>query len=326
MKIILLATVLLFGTVISSNAQVSARLFRYPDVSKTQITFSYADDIWIVSKDGGFASRLSSPPGEEIYPKFSPDGKTIAYSGNYDGNQDVYTIPAMGGLPTRLTYFGGIDRVVNWHPDGKSILFASMRESGRQRFDRLFTISTEGGLAQVLPPAYAEMGCFSEDGKQLAFTDKSRLTRTWKRYRGGMAPDIYVMNLDDYSTTNITNNDANDELPMWYNNLIYYLSDNGPEERNNIWVYDLTAKSSKQLTNFTDYDVHYPSIGPDDIVFEAGGDLYLLNLSSNDYKKVNIDVVTDEINVLTKTENVSNYIQHYHRTTKISATVEITLT
>ena len=312
MKNLLLSATFVILAVISSNAQVDASLFRFPDVSQNQITFVYAGDIWIVSKDGGFASRLSSPAGEEIFPKFSPDGKTIAYSGNYDGNVDIYTIPTMGGVPTRITFHGSTDRVVDWNPDGKSILFASSRESGRQRFNRLFTISINGGLAQVLPPAYAEMGSFSDDAKQIAFTDKSRLNRTWKRYRGGWAPDIYVMNLADYSTTNITNNDASDELPMWHKNSIYYLSDNGPEKRYNIWVYDLTTKSAKQLTNFTDYDVHYPSIGPDEIVFEAGGDLYLLNLSTGNYKKVDIKVITDQLAVLQKTENVSNYIQHYN--------------
>lgn len=312
MKNILLSMVILIMTAISSKAQVDASLFRFPDVSQNQITFVYAGDIWIVNKNGGFASRLSSPPGEEIFPKFSPDGKTIAYSGNYNGNVDIYTIPSMGGVPTRLTYHGSTDRVVDWHPDGKSVLFASSRASGRQRFNRLFSISSSGGLARVLPPAYAEMGSFSDDGKHLVFTDKSRLTRTWKRYRGGMAPDIYVMNLDDYSTTNITNSDASDELPMWHNHQIYYLSDNGAEKRYNIWVYDLNTESSKQLTHFSDYDVHYPSIGSDDLVFEAGGDLYLLNLSSGDYKKVEISVVTDQLAVLPKTENVANYVQHYN--------------
>lgn len=312
MKKILLSAAFIILAVISTQAQVDASLFRFPDVSQNQITFVYGGDIWVVSKNGGFASRLSSPPGEEIFPKFSPDGKTIAYSGNYDGNVDVYTVSAMGGVPKRITYNSLTDRVVDWNPDGKSILFASMRESGRQRFDRLFSISTEGGLAQVLPPAYAEMGCYSPDGKQLAFTAKSRLNRTWKRYRGGWAPDIYVMNLDNFATTNITNNDASDELPMWHNNRIYYVSDNGPEERYNIWVYDMNTKSSEQLTHFTDYDIHYPSIGPEDIVFEAGGDLYLFNLSSGDYKKVDIKVVTDQMTVLPKTENVASYVQHYN--------------
>ncbi len=312
MKKNLLAAVFLISMAIVSNAQVDASLFRFPDVSENQITFVYAGDIWIVNKEGGVASRLSSPAGEELFPKFSPDGKNIAYSGNYDGNIDIYTVPSMGGVPTRLTYHGSTDRVVDWTPDGESILFASSRESGRQRFNRLFTISSTGGLAHVLPPAYAEMGSISDDGKQLAFTDKTRLSRTWKRYRGGMAPDIYVMNLNDYSTKNITQNDASDELPMWHKNNIYYLSDNGSEKRYNIWMYDVDAQSSKQLTNFKDYDVHYPSIGPDDIIFEAGGDLYLFNLSLNKYKKVDIKVVSDQIAMLPKTEKVVRYIQHYN--------------
>ncbi len=293
-----------------SNAQISASLFRYPDVSKTHITFVYADDIWIVPKEGGIASRLSSPDGEEVSPKFSPDGKMIAFSGNYDGILDVYTIPALGGVPQRITFHGGV--TLGWQPNGEKILFASSKESGRLRFDRLFTIDKNGGLPQALPPAYAESGSFSPDGKQLAFTDKSRLNRTWKRYRGGMAPDIYVMNLDDYSTVNITNNDASDELPMWHDSKIYYLSDNGPEKRYNIWEYDTDTKTSTQRTDFSDFDVHFPSIGPDDMVFEAGGDLYLMNLNTGRYNKVNIQVITDMFATLPRTVKGEEYMQHYN--------------
>ncbi len=301
---------LLIFSVFHSNAQIDASLFRYPDVSKTHITFVYADDIWIVPKEGGLASRLSSPDGEEISPKFSPDGKTIAFSGNYDGIPDVYTIPALGGIPERITFHGGI--VQGWQPNGEKIMFASSKESGRLRFNRLFTIDKNGGLPQVLPPAYAESGSFSPDGRLLAFTDKSRLYRTWKRYRGGMAPDIYVMNLDDYSTSNITKNDASDELPMWHGSKIYYLSDNGPEKRYNIWAYDTSVKTSEQLTDFTDFDVHFPSIGPDDIVFEAGGNLYLMNLNSGKSDNVNIQVVTDLFATLPRTVKGEEYMQHYN--------------
>ena len=225
----------------------------------------------------GRHSRLSSPSGEEVSPKFSPDGKTIAFSANYDGNLDVYSIPFLGGKPNRITYNGAV--VTDWHPSGESVMFASAKASGRLRFNRLFTIDKDGGLPEPLPPAYAEIGCFSPDGKQLAFTDKSRLRRTWKRYRGGMAPDIYVMNLDNYSTINITNNSSSDEIPMWHGNKIYYLSDNGDEKRYNIWIYDFEAKSTNQITKFTEFDVHYPSIGPDEMVFEAGGDLFVVLIS-----------------------------------------------
>ena len=290
------------------QAQVDATLLRFPDVSDTHITFVYAGDIWIVNKDGGAASRLSSPSGTELFPKFSPDGKTIAFSGNYDGTTDVYTIPYLGGVPQRVTHHGAT--LTDWHPDGEKILFSSGKTSGRSRFNRLFTIDKEGGLPEVLPPAYAEIGCFSPDGKHLAFTDKSRLNRTWKRYRGGMAPDIYVMNLDNYSTTNITNNSANDELPMWHKNKVFYLSDNGEKNRFNLWHYDTDSKTNTQITNFTDFDVHYPSIGPKEIVFEAGGELYLLDLATTDYKKVEINVITDKPAVLPQTIKAQKYIQN----------------
>ena len=307
MKNTIILSFLIFLTAFS-QAQIDAKLLRFPDVSATHITFVYAGDIWIVDKDGGVASRLSSPSGTELFPKFSPDGKTIAFSGNYDGNLDVYTIPFLGGVPDRITYHSGA--VMGWNPDGSKILFTSGKASGRSRFNRLFTVDKDGGISKPLPPAYAEIGCFSPDGKQLAFTDKTRLNRTWKRYRGGMAPDIYVMNLDDYSTINITNNSASDELPMWHENKIYYLSDNGDEKRYNIWVYDTNSKTNSQVTSFDDFDVHYPSIGPEEIVFEAGGDLYLLNLETNDYKPVNISVITDQQAILPKMVNAQKYIQH----------------
>jgi len=292
----------------SVQAQIDARLFQYPDVSSTHIAFSYAGDIWVVPKSGGTAVKLSSPAGEEIFPKFSPDGSQIAFSGNYDGNMDIYVIPSTGGLPVRLTYHGMSDRLVDWHPDGNKVLFASSRHSGRQRFSQFFLISTEGGLSEQMPLPYAEFGSFSPDGTQISYTDKSRLNRTWKRYRGGMAPDITIFNLNDSTSTYIAVTDANEEMPMWHGNKIYYLSDRGSENRLNIWSYDMNNQQANQITNFSDYDVHFPSIGPENIVFEAGGELFLLNLSNDRYEKVNIQVVTDLITLTPRTENVAKNI------------------
>ncbi len=195
------------------NAQVNARMFRYPDVSKTHITFSYAGDIWLVSKIGGTAFKLSSPTGEESFPKFSPDGSKIAFTGNYDGNNDVYVIPSMGGIPKRLTYHGSNDRTLDWHPGGNKVLFASTRKSGKQRFNQFYTINITGGLAEKLPMEHAEFGTYSPDGKSIAFTDRSRVFRTWKRYRGGSAPDVWLFNFDDFSTTNISKNTFRRGLP-----------------------------------------------------------------------------------------------------------------
>ena len=149
-------------------AQIDAALLRYPDVSQTHIVFTYANDLWVVPKAGGLAWRLSSPAGVEVFPKFSPDGKSIAFTGNYDGNEDVYVIPSLGGIPNRLTYHGLNDRIVDWFPDGKQILFASGRESGRERFNQFFKTTVVGGLPERLPMPYAEFGSVSPDGKQLA--------------------------------------------------------------------------------------------------------------------------------------------------------------
>src|SRR5882724_1481833 len=156
MKKILLLMCMSISCAYGLFAQIDAGLFRYPDVSQNQIVFSYANDLWIVSKDGGNAVKLSSPPGVESFPKFSPDGMNIAFSGNYDGNTDVYLIPVNGGVPSRLTYHGMTDRVVDWTPDGRRILFASGRESEKERFNQLYTIPTIGGATEKLPFAFGE--------------------------------------------------------------------------------------------------------------------------------------------------------------------------
>ena len=184
------ATALVVAASVSASAQIDARLMRYPDVSATQIVFTYANDLWLVPKTGGLAQRLSTPKGEESFARFSPDGREVAFSGNYDGNQDVYTLPVGGGVPTRVTHHPMPDRMVDWTPDGKSILFASGMESGKDRFNKLFTVAREGGLPKALPLPYAEFGALSPDGKVLAYQPISTDFRTWKRYRGGMASEI----------------------------------------------------------------------------------------------------------------------------------------
>ena len=288
--------------------QVDARMLRQPDVSDTQITFVYAGDIWVVPKSGGVAQKLSSPAGEESFPRFSPDGKTIAFTGNYDGNEDIYTVPAMGGRATRLTHHPMPDRMVDWYPQGDAILYATSMASGRQRYSQLYHISPEGGLPEKLPVPYGEFGAISPDGKMLAYMPKSRDFRTWKRYRGGWAPEILLFDLNDYSSRNITSSDANDGHPMWHGRTLYFLSDRDPSERYNIWAYDLDSQDFRQVTNFTDVDVHFPAIGPSDIVFEADGRLYLLDLATEKYSEVEVEVVTDLATLKPRTENVGDLI------------------
>jgi tricorn protease len=309
MKTLLILLSLVLLNVDRLAAQVDARLFRYPDVSATHITFVYAGDLWIAARSGGTAFRLASPDGEEMWPKFSPDGNSIAFTGNYQGNPDIYVIPAMGGVPRRLTWHGMSDQVMGWHPEGDRVLFTSARESGRQRFSQFFTVGLEGGMPEKLPVPYGEFGTFSPDGKRFAYTDKSRLYRTWKRYRGGMAPDIVLFNLEDYGSELIVPDVANDELPMWQGDRIYFLSDRGESRRFNIWVHDLASGSTRQMTDFADYDVHFPSIGPDAIVFEAGGRLHLLELVSGRVREVPVQVVSDQQALLPRLVPVKGFIQ-----------------
>lgn len=304
---------LFISTIISVKifSQVDAGLFRFPDVSATQIVFSYANDIWVMPKEGGTAIKLSSPPGVESYPKFSPDGKSIAFTGDYDGNQDVYVMPVNGGVPVRLTSHGYPDRVVDWTNDGKRVLFASARESGKERFNQFYTVPATGGVVEKLPLAYAEFGSYSPDGKQIALVFRTQVGRNWKRYRGGWKADIQIFNLGTKELTSIGSEaDAGNEFPMWSGNNIYFLSDRGPELRMNLWKYDLTSKKYTQLTDFKNYDVHYPSIGPDDIVFEAGGKLYLYSLSSGKQKTIEVNVITDEAMLKPKLESVGKLVQY----------------
>jgi tricorn protease len=298
---------------IGNNAfsQIDAGLFRFPDVSQSQIVFTYANDLWVVPKEGGNASRLSSPAGVESFPRFSPDGQWIAFSGNYDGNTDVYKIPVTGGVPLRITQHGMNDRVVDWHPDGKRILFASPRESEKDRFNQLYLISSSGGNPQKLLFPYGEFASYSADANQIAIVFRSEAFRTWKRYRGGDAADIYLFNFLDNTSENIsTSIGAGEEFPMWYGNHLYFLSDNGTENRMNLWQYDLTSKKRKQITTFSDYDVHFPSLGTAEIVFEAGGNLYLYNLASGQMKTVKINIVSDYIALKPSLQPADKTIQH----------------
>jgi tricorn protease len=291
-------------------AQVDARMLQYPDVSATHIAFEYGGDIWIVPKAGGLANRVTSAKGEEFLPRFSPDGSLIAFNGNYDGNIDIYTVPALGGLARRVTHHGMSDRMADWYPGGDRLLFASGMESGKQRFSQFYAVLRDGGLPVKLPIPYGEFGCLSPDGKKLAYTPLTRTYRTWKRYRGGMAPDIWVFDLEKMTAENITDNDANDEFPMWHGDTVYFLSDRGPSSRFNIWACDVATKATRQVTKFEDFDIHFPAAGPSEIVFEAGGKLYLYDFAAGQTREVKVEVVTDEATLMPKLESVEKLIQN----------------
>jgi tricorn protease len=291
-----------------SSAQIDARMLRQPTISATQIAFIYGGDIWIMPKAGGTAERLTTARGEESFPKFSPDGKTIAFTADYDGNDEVYTIPATGGEATRLTYHPGNDRVVAWYPDGQSLLIASNRTSETNRYNKLFKISKAGGVPVALPVPYGEFASFSPDAKSIAYLPEATDARTWKRYRGGWTPDIWTFDLDTHASKNITHDDANDAQPMWSGSTLYFLSDRGKNERGNIWAYDTKTARFHQVTDFGDFDVKYPSLGPSDIVFQAGSRMYVLDLASEKSHEVPVKVVTDRATLRAHVEEVGTQI------------------
>ncbi|HZM06002.1 MAG TPA: PDZ domain-containing protein, partial [Candidatus Saccharimonadales bacterium] len=208
-------------------------------------------------------------------------------------------------VPKRLTFHGAPDRMLEWYPDGKSILFASTRTSEKDRFNQLFKISAQGGLPEKLPVPYGEFGAISPDGKTLAYVPISTDFRTWKRYRGGMNPALWLFNLETYAARNITDNDAANSLPMWHGATLYFLSDRDQNKRANLWAYDTKKETFREITKFEDFDVHFPNIGPNDIVFENGGRLYLLNLGTEKYSEVKIQARTDRATLKPRLEDVS---------------------
>jgi tricorn protease len=284
-------------------------MMQNPDVSKTHIVFTYGGDLWIVPKEGGTALKLSSPAGQELFAKFSPDGSEIAFNATYNGNTDVYVVPALGGVANQVTHHGMDDRLIDWLPDGNSLLFASSMASGKQRFNQFYKVGKSGGLPVKLPIPYGEMASPSPDGKMLAYTPITQAFRTWKRYRGGWNADIWLFDLEKLTAENISQSVSNDEFPMWSGTKIFYLSDRGPELRANIWAYDIAAKTNTQITKFADFDIHFPSLGPGEIVFENGGRLYLLSLADQKFREVPIKLVTDEITLMPKVEKVASLIQ-----------------
>jgi tricorn protease len=292
----------------SAFAAIDARLMRQPAVSATQIVFVYAGDVWVAPKAGGLAVRLSTPKGEESFPRFSPDGSLIAFTGNYDGNEDIYVMPAGGGLPRRITHHPMPDRMLNWYPDGKSVLYASPMASASRRFSQLYRLSVGGGLPEKLPVPYGEFAEISPDGKTLAFMPNSQDLRTWKRYRGGDVSRIFLFDLVTHVSQRVGDDAASYSQPMWHGSTLYFLADRDANKRFNIWALDNKTGKVHQVTTFAEYDVHFPSAGPSQIVFENGGRLYLLDLPTEKAHEVKVEVVTDRSTLKPQLEKVADLI------------------
>ncbi|HSK12648.1 MAG TPA: hypothetical protein VK907_05500, partial [Phnomibacter sp.] len=293
------------------HSQINAKLMRYVDVSGTHIAFVYGGDIWTVPKDGGMANQLTHSPGEESWPKFSPDGKHIAFTAGYNGSQDIYVMPVTGGVPTRVTYRSFPDRMVAWHPDGKRLLFASTGEEGGMRLlNQFFLVDKEGGMPEKLPLPYGELASFSPDGKQLAYITKITENYPFKRIRSGNNSDVLLYDMASRKVENITNRIAIDGKPAWLGKTIYFLSDENPDMRLNIWAYETDSKAMKQVTDFRDFDISFLSGSSNTLVFEMGGDLFLMDHATRNYKKVTVQVASDLSVEMPRQKDVSRSISN----------------
>jgi tricorn protease len=298
------------------------RLMRFPDIHGDKIVFVYGGDLWLASSSGGRAQRITTHPGRELFPKFSPDGKWIAFTGQYDGNFNVYVMPAEGGQPKQLTFYQGgaqplsdrmgiHDEVVSWFPDSKRIVFLSRRDASNGWTNRLYSVSIDGGWPEPLPIDQGGLISFSPDGTKIAYNIIFRNFRTWKRYTGGLAQSITIYDLKNNTSEDLPHTEWTDTFPMWHGNAIYFSSDRGPEHRLNLYRYDLGAKQTEQLTHFTDFDVMWPSLGPDAIVFENAGYLYTFDPQSNGTKKLNIYLPGERDQAMKHWANVSKSVSDF---------------
>src|SRR5215204_6518061 len=282
----------------------TTRLLRTPTVSSTQIGFAYANNIWVVPRAGGSARRVTSFQGQTANPHFSPDGRMIAFSGEYAGNFDVYIVPADGGEPRRLTWHPGADIVEGWTPDGKSILFSSTRASwapsGAPRF---WTVSSEGGVEEAMPLPRAYQGKISPDGTHAAY----RMNNSWdeerRNYRGGQNRPIWIVDLKTYDLVSPPWTDSKDMDPVWVGDTVFFLSDR--DGVSNVWSFERKSKKLAQVTKFTDFDVKSMDSTTNAVVFEQGGDIHELEPGTGRDKIVSITATGDFPWMMPKWEDVT---------------------
>jgi tricorn protease len=320
-----LVIVLLLALGIDSTASAqklpeTTRLLRFPTTNGQQIVFCYAGELYTVAKEGGIARRLTSGPGYSSFPRFSGDGKQLAFTSQYDGNTEVYVMPGEGGAPKRITTTATISRddisdrmgpnniVMTWENTKPLVVFRSRMRTFNSFIGELYTAGLDGDLPQQLPVPRGGFTSFSPDDSKMAYNRVFREFRTWKHYRGGMADDVWIFDFKTGKTENLTNNPAQDICPMWGpDNRIYFISDR--DGRMNLFSSDLTGKETKQLTTFKDYDIKFPSIGKDSIVFEQAGYIWRYDLASGQSAVVPIDVKEDLASGRSALVDASKHVQ-----------------
>ena len=317
MKITRLQVATLAAMLLSANVFAGeTRLMRFPATNGKDVTFSYGGDLYTVPITGGEARKLTSHVGYEMFPRYSPDGNSIAFTGQYDGNTEVFLIPANGGEPVRLTYtstnsrddigdrMGPNNIVITWSPDGKNILYRNRINSS---FDgKLYTVSPEGGMSEEIPLPEGGFSSYSPDGKKLAYNRVMREFRNWKYYRGGMADDIWIYDPEAQTVVNITENPAQDIFPMWIGDEIFFISDR--DMTMNFFAYNTKTGETEKVTDFKDYDVKFPSSNGNTIVFEKGGLLYSLDPKTRTTKQIPVSISSDNIYARPQSKNVADNV------------------
>lgn len=300
------------------DASAQTKLLRFPDIHGDRVVFTYGGDLWIAPSSGGAATRLTAHPGVEVFAKFSPDGKWIAFTGQYDGDEQVYVIPSTGGVPKQLTHYpargpltprwGYDNQVYGWTNDGRAVLFRSLRDSWTLPISRLYTVAATGGPAEALPMPESGAGDFSADGTQVVYSPRSRDFRSEKRYGGGQSNDLFLFNLKTYETKRITDHPRADRDPMWMGSTIYYNSDR--DGHFNLYAHDLTSGKVAQVTSNRTWDVRWPSSdGEGHIIYELNGELHVYDTKSKKNTPISILVPDDGLARRPSRVSVANLIQ-----------------
>ncbi|MEZ5082553.1 MAG: hypothetical protein R2750_03770 [Bacteroidales bacterium] len=315
-----LLLIALFISVHFIYSQDEARLLRFPAIHGDQVVFSYAGDLYTVTKTGGVARKLTNDDGYEMFARFSPDGNQIAFTAQYDGNTEVYLMDSKGSTPKRLTYTATLDRddisdrmgpnnvVMAWK-NNDEIIYRSRKQSFNSFKGQLFLAHVNGGLSNEIPLATGGFCSFSPNGKKLAFNRVFREFRTWKYYRGGMADDVWIYDFETKVTVNITNNNAQDIFPMWTGDEIYFLSDR--DRIMNLFAYDLETGETRKVTNYTNYDIKFPSLGDKSIIYENGGFLYNFDLETQEASQIPVTISEDMPGSRSEYKDVSKNIDSW---------------
>ncbi len=298
--LLLLLPVLLF-------AAVPGRFMQFPDIRGEKILFTYEEDLWLVSSQGGMAMRITSHPGNEFSAKFSPNGQWIAFSGQYDNGTNVYVVPGDGGEPKRLTWQYGDSRVITWTPDGK-VVFRSGVENTFRPIQKLFAVSVDGAMPEKLPVPRGVLASFSADGQKMVYAPRGNEEYYWKRYKGGQYMDLWLYDFNAKTFDKLTDYVGKNSYPMWIGDKLYFVSDRGENGIANIYTYDFKTRQVVQITQHKDYDVQMPSTDGRQIVYLNSGYLYVLDGRDNSTRKIDITLPTDQWKLAERTINPKEYI------------------